>query len=50
VFDVKNPDEEPSDIPGLEETEQDFLTRTGHTDPSPYWFTASYQEMNPESP
>jgi hypothetical protein len=48
LFGGMNPDEEPPDLPVLE-AEQDFLTRIGHTDPSPYWFAVSYQEPDPES-
>ena len=44
LFELMNPDEEPTELPVLQDAEQEFLTRIGHTDPSPYYFMATYQE------
>ena len=49
LFELMNPDEEPTELPVLQDAEQEFLTRIGHTDPSPYYFMATYQQADPES-
>lgn len=55
MFDGMNRDEvvarqqQPVALPVLQEAEQYFLSRTGHTDPSPYFFAATYGEADPES-
>ena len=55
LFDCMNPDEtaarsrHPIPLPILQDAEQYFLTRTGHIGRSPYFFRASYEEVDPES-
>jgi len=54
MFEAMNPEEattwrhRPNPIPVLLEAEQYFLSRSGSADQSPYFFTASYEEMGPE--
>jgi hypothetical protein len=54
MFDGMNPDEVTARqqqliaLPVLQESEQYFLTRTGRTDSSPYFFAATYGEADPE--
>jgi hypothetical protein len=47
VFGLMNPDEKPGDLPVLQDAEQHFFTRTGYTGRSPYLFTASFEEADP---
>jgi len=56
MFDAMNPDEvaarkqQPVALPVLQEAEQYFFTRTGRTDPSPYFFAATYWEADDSEP
>lgn len=56
MFDAMNPDEvatrkqQPVALPVLQEAEQYFFTRTGRTDPSPYFFAATYGRPTTRSP
>jgi len=49
MFESMNPDEKPGEVPALQAAEMYFFTRTGHTGGSPYLFTTSYEETDPES-
>jgi hypothetical protein len=47
MFDMTNPDEKPGRLPILQDAEQYFFTCTGYTGRSPYLFTTSYEEADP---
>jgi hypothetical protein len=47
VFGLMNPDEKPGDLPVLQDAEQYFFTAAGYTGRSPYLFTASFEEADP---
>ena len=44
LFEMMNPDEEPGQLPVLQDAEQYLFTRTGYTGSSPYLFMVSYGE------
>lgn len=44
MFELMNPDERPGELPALQDAEQYFFTRTGHTGSSPYLFMISEEE------